>query len=76
MTVIASGMADYRLKYLDRSRKFIRADHVEAATDMEAIAIAQLRNLSVRSELWRGAERVAKFPGRAYWASEEAANRL
>ena len=55
-------MADYRLQYLDRSRKFIRADRVDAESDQEAIALAQLRRLSGRSELWRGPKLVAKFP--------------
>jgi len=55
-------MPGYRLRYLDRSRKFIRADRVDAADDAEAIALASRRDLPVRSELWRGGTFVAKFP--------------
>jgi hypothetical protein len=64
MTAIAPAMADYRLHYLDRSRKFIRADRVDAVTDEEAIALAELRRLYTRSELWKGGQLVAKFPPR------------
>ena len=59
---IASGMAGYRLQYLDQSRKFIRADRIDATTDEEAVSLALLRNLSGRSELWRGSDLVAKLP--------------
>ena len=55
-------MSAYRLRYLDRSRKFIRADRVDATDDAEAIALARRRDLSVRSELWCGGTVVAKFP--------------
>jgi hypothetical protein len=55
-------MTGYRLRYLDRSHKFIRADRVDAATDDEAIKLAALRRLQSRSELWKGAKLVAKFP--------------
>jgi hypothetical protein len=65
MTVIARAMADYRLQYLDSSRKFIRADRVDAMTDEEAIALAELRWLYTRSELWNGGQLVAKFPPRS-----------
>ena len=55
-------MADYRLQYLDQSRKFIRADRVRAKSDQEAIELVRLRRLASRSELWKGAKLVAKFP--------------
>jgi len=55
-------MPRYRLQYLDRSRKFIRADRIECETDLDAVMTASNLGLSVRSELWRGARLVAKFP--------------
>lgn len=54
----------YRLRYLDRSRKFIRADAVIASSDDEAVGLARQRKVFGRSELWRGAQLVAKFPAR------------
>ena len=56
------AMSAYRLRYLDRSRKFIRADRVHANDDAEAIALASRRALAVRSELWRGGVFIAGFP--------------
>ena len=55
-------MAGYRLQYLDRSGKFIRADHIDCETDPDAIDAAFQRRLAVRSELWHGPRRVAMFP--------------
>jgi len=56
-------VSEYRLQYLDRSRKFIRQDRVNASSDEEAITRAKDRHLTRRSELWRGGSLVAKIPG-------------
>ena len=57
-------MSDYRLQYLDRSGKFIRADRIHCDNDPDAIDVAYDRRLPVRSELWREGRLVAKFPPR------------
>jgi hypothetical protein len=57
-------VSDYRLQYLDRSRKFIRQDVINAVTDDEAIAMAKEWRLARRSELWREGRLVAKFSRR------------
>jgi hypothetical protein len=57
-----AAMAHYRLRYLDPSGKFIRADRVDCDSDPDAIDIAYHRHLPVRSELWRGTRLIAKFP--------------
>ena len=61
------AVADYRLRYLDKSGKFIRADPINCDSDPDAIDFAYDRRLPVRSELWRGTQRIAQFPpnGRA-----------
>jgi hypothetical protein len=55
-------MAQYRLQYLDRSKKFIRADRIDCDCDADAIDSAYDLQLPVRSELWLGPRLVAKFP--------------
>jgi len=55
-------MAEYRLRYLDKSGKFIRADHIDCDSDPDAIDLAYDQRPPVRSELWRGANRIALFP--------------
>lgn len=55
-------MPDYRLRYLDPSGKFIRADHIDCASDPEAIDAAFYQHLPVRSELWDGRRLIAKLP--------------
>jgi len=54
-------VSEYRLQYLHRSRKFIRAEPLDTMTDEEAIALAKQWRLSRRSELWKGARLVAEF---------------
>ena len=55
-------VSDYRLHYMDRSGKFIRADRIDSASDGDAIDAAFERRLPVRSELWNDGRLVAKFP--------------
>ena len=55
-------MSAYRLRFLDPSGKFIRADRIESECDREAVAEAYDRRLRVRSELWLGPRLVAKVP--------------
>jgi len=57
-------MSEYRLQYLDRSRKFIRQDVVRATSDEEAVIMALSRRLSRRSELWKDGRLVAKLDAR------------
>jgi len=58
---LKTSVSDYRLQYLDRSRKFIRQDVVNAASDEEAIAMAKELRLRRRSELWREGQLIATF---------------
>jgi len=55
-------MSAYRLRFLDPSGKFIRADRIDSKCDRDALAAAHERRLRVRSELWRGSRLVAKLP--------------
>ena len=55
-------MSAYRLRFLDPSGKFIRADRIESRCDRDAVAAAHDRRLRVRSELWLGSRLVAKVP--------------
>src|SRR3954454_22312290 len=59
--MIVSSMAEYRLRFLDPSGKFIRSDRIHCFSDAGAVVAARERHLSVRSELWRGPRLVAKF---------------
>ena len=54
-------VTNYRLRYLDPSRKVICADVIAANTDEEAVEMAGGRRLTRRSELWNGGRLVAKF---------------
>jgi len=55
-------MSAYRLRFLDPSGKFIRADRIECRSDRDAVAAAYDKRLRVRSELWLGPRLVAKLP--------------
>ncbi len=65
-------MADYRLRYLDPTRQFIRADRIACDSEAEAIDAAYDRRLPVRSELWRGGYCVAKLPAHRQLARARA----
>jgi len=64
-------MSAYRLRFLDPSGKFIRADRIESGCDREAVAEAYDRRLRVRSELWLGSRLVAKLPPAGHRATRE-----
>jgi len=67
-----SAMSTYRLRFLDPSRKFIRADRIDCASDQDAVERAYERHLPVRSELWKDDRLIAPFPPSRHQAGRRA----
>lgn len=53
----------YRIYSFDLARKAVTADFIKAATDEEAIAIAEASDFGTKCELWDGRRLVAQIEG-------------
>jgi hypothetical protein len=54
-------MYDYRLRYVDGTRRFIRSDEIHCQTNAEALGVGPTLRLRVRSDLWREPSLPRKF---------------
>ena len=61
----ASQDKTYRVYCFDGTRKDLRNDFIQAATDEEAIAIANAMDYGTKCELWEGNRLVAQLESRA-----------
>ena len=61
----ASATRTYRVYCFDGVRKDLRHDLIEAASDDEAIALANAMDFGTKCELWEGNRLVADLDARA-----------
>jgi len=55
-------VSEYRLYCLGDDGRFTRAYEIEAMSDDEALALARVKKLGVKCELWERGRLVAKLP--------------
>lgn len=58
---MSSPMKTYRVYCFDAAHKIVTADFVEAASDEEAIALAEAQGFGTKCEIWDGKRLVAQL---------------
>jgi hypothetical protein len=61
---VAAAGKTYRVYCYDAANQVVTADFIQAATDEEAIAMAEATGFASKCEIWDGKRLVAQLDGR------------